>query len=74
MKNYNVLKAFDPSDKLIWKDPKGIIHECEKTLMHRDVLLIWTKCQLEPPHDLVRRDSNKITCEKCLPTGKGESE
>lgn len=72
MKNYNALKTFDKIDKPTWKDSDGKIHACVVCYMYVGVDLIWTECELEPPHDQVRLNKNKITCEKCLLANKGE--
>jgi hypothetical protein len=56
---------------IFWTDKAGVTHRCEGADVHRDVRLLWTKCERDVPADaaFLPSDADHVTCPKCLLTG-----
>ncbi len=52
--------------KHLYKDKNGIIHLCEGSQIHRDVYLVWSKCEKDVPANKSFESKEVATCEFCL--------
>jgi hypothetical protein len=52
----------------IYYDDGKVTHACESAIMDRGIRLVWTKCDMDVPHDqsfTVEGDAPAITCLEC---------
>ena len=48
----------------------GILHACESSEVHRGILLVWTKCEIDVPADKSFKSDEKPNCPTCVKKGE----
>ena len=47
---------------IFWTDKAGVTHRCEGADVHRDVRLLWTKCERDVPADAAFSTVRRRSC------------
>ena len=50
----------------LYEDKNGGIHLCEGSQIHRDVYLVWTKCEKDVPANKSFKSKEVATCKSCI--------
>ena len=58
--------------RILWTDPAGATHRCERAELFPSVKVVWTLCGIDLPEDnaaYLPGDGDRVTCPKCLVAG-----
>ena len=50
----------------LYVDKNGIIHLCEGGQIHKDIYLVWTKCEKDVPPNQSFKSKKVATCKSCV--------
>ena len=68
MNNAALLFDKDGEQRAVWRDQKGVTHQAVGDDIHREVRLLWTKCEaFDIPANKAwyQRPEDKIDCVNC---------